>query len=135
MRSFTAKATGSVPFRFFSDVQSGTLEITRISTGLNEPGPFKIPTDFALQQNYPNPFNPETTIRYQLPEASDVKLTIYNLQGQLVRILVNENKEAGFFQAVWDAKNNTGNGVPSGVYLYRIQAGDFTNVKKLTLLR
>ncbi len=130
-----AKATGSEPFRFFSDVQNGTLEITRISTNLNEPGPFKIPTEFDLQQNYPNPFNPETTIRYQLPEASDVALTIYNLQGQLVRILVNESKKAGYHQVVWDAKNNTGNGVPSGVYLYRIQAGDFTNVKKLTLLR
>ncbi len=129
------KATGNEPFRFFSDVKNGNLEISRISTALNESAPFKIPTEFDLQQNYPNPFNPETTIRYQLPEASDVTLTIYNLQGQLVRILVNENKEAGFYQVVWDAKNNTGNGVPSGIYLYRIQAGDFTNVKKLTLLR
>lgn len=94
-----------------------------------------IPQEFALYQNYPNPFNPETTIRYQLPESANVFVNIYNLKGQLVRTLVNENKEAGRHETVWDARHETGQSIPSGVYFYRIQAGDFVEVKKLTLLR
>ena len=109
------------------------MEISRTLTSVS--AITQVPEVFELQQNYPNPFNPETSIRFQLPVISEVTLSIYNLKGQLVRKLVNEEKQAGFHTVTWDAKNNAGNNVPSGVYLYRIQAGAFTDVKKLTLLR
>lgn len=94
-----------------------------------------VPILFSLHQNYPNPFNPETTIRFELPQAEDVTINIYNLQGQLVRELVSENREAGLHNIVWDAREDAGRIMPSGVYLYRIQAGGFSQVKKLMLLR
>ena len=111
---------------------TGTLDVI---TGVEDEELAGIPEEFALHQNYPNPFNPETTIQYQLPEPANVLVKIYNLQGQLVRTLVNENKEAGFHEIVWDARDETDQSMPSGVYFYRIQAGDFVEVKKLTLLR
>lgn len=93
------------------------------------------PKSFALYQNHPNPFNPETIIRYQFPQESEVSLTIYNLKGQEIRTLVDEKKQAGFYNIAWKGKDNAGRQVASGVYIYRIQIGDFTGVKKLTLLR
>ena len=117
-----------------SDFDSFTIKYSSTVTSVSESSN-KIPISFALKQNYPNPFNPETTIRYQLPESANVILNIYNLQGQLVRTLVNENKEAGFHEIVWNARDETDQSIPSGVYLYRIQAGDFVEVKKLMLLR
>ena len=102
---------------------------------MKNPEPVALPTEFALQQNYPNPFNPETTIGFQLPQATDVRINIYNILGQLVRKLVDDEKQAGFHKIVWDAKDDVGRSVPSGVYIYRIQAGSFSNVKKLLLLR
>ncbi|MCH7677002.1 T9SS type A sorting domain-containing protein, partial [candidate division KSB1 bacterium] len=93
------------------------------------------PKSFALYQNHPNPFNPETIIRYQFPQESEVGLTIYNLKGQEIRTLVDEKKQAGFYNIAWNGKDNAGRQVASGVYIYRIQIGDFTGVKKLTLLR
>ena len=111
---------------------TGTLDVI---TGVEDEELAGIPEEFALHQNYPNPFNPETTIRYQLPESANVLVKIYNLQGRWVRTLVNENKEAGFHEIVWDARDEAGKDVSSGLYLYRIQAGDFTDVKKLMLLR
>jgi len=90
---------------------------------------------FILSQNYPNPFNPETEIRFQLPEARDVQLTIYNLKGQKIRTLVNAMKETGFHSVSWNGKDNVGNLVASGVYIYLLRAGGFVDAKKLTLLR
>ncbi len=101
-----------------------------------------LPNDFALHQNYPNPFNPSTEIKYDLPEHGQVVLSIFNVVGQKVRILVDESKEAGYHRIVWDGKDDLGNGAASGIYLYRIDvtsqnAGStsFSAVKKLTLLR
>ena len=111
---------------------TGTLDVI---TGVEDEELAGIPEEFALHQNYPNPFNPETTIQYQLPEPANVLVKIYNLQGQLVRRLINEDKEAGYHEIVWDARDNEGNSLSSGVYLYRIQAGAFMEVKKLMLLR
>ena len=86
------------------------------------------PMQFALEQNYPNPFNPSTTIRYGLPSRSRVTLTIFNTLGQMVAQLVNEEVEAGFQEVKFDAT-----GLPSGVYFYRMQAGDFVQARKLLL--
>jgi hypothetical protein len=81
-------------------------------------------------QNYPNPFNPSTTIRYDLPHNSFVNLTVYNKLGQQVTKLVNEQQPAGYHDVVF-----RGDGLASGVYFYRIQAGDFVASKKLLLLK
>jgi hypothetical protein len=89
-----------------------------------------IPAEFALEQNYPNPFNPSTLIRYQLPSASKVSLRVYNLLGEEVAALVDGVQEAGFKSVTWDAA-----GHPTGVYLCRLRAGDFTETQKLVLLK
>ena len=93
------------------------------------------PEAFALLNNYPNPFNPETTIKYHLPEAAQVKLEIYNMVGQVVRTLVQTHQNAGRYVVQWDAANDNGQSLASGIYLYRIQAGDFHEVKKMLLLK
>lgn len=118
-----------------NQIYSYRIKIHKGITGVEDEELTGIPEEFALQQNYPNPFNPETTIRFELPQASDVNLIIYNLQGQLVRKLVSETREAGFHEIVWDARDDVGRSMPSGVYLYRIQAGAFMEVRKLMLLR
>ncbi len=94
-----------------------------------------LPTEFALEQNYPNPFNPTTDIRFALPEKSEVSLVIYNSLGQKVRTLLSANKEAGFHTVTWDATNDLGNQVSSGIYLYRFTAGNHTAMKKMVLLK
>lgn len=94
-----------------------------------------IPTDYALSENFPNPFNPQTKIRYQLPQKGNVVLKVFNLLGQEIRTLVNEDKSAGFYEVQWDGTDNLGQGVSSGIYVYRIQAGDFIQTKKLAVLK
>ncbi|MDA0744993.1 MAG: cohesin domain-containing protein [bacterium] len=94
-----------------------------------------LPLDYALAQNYPNPFNPETAIPYQLPESGKVSLVIYNTLGQQVHVLMNERQEAGYYRAVWDGKDRLGRQVASGIYLVRMQAGTFTQVRKMVLLK
>jgi flagellar hook assembly protein FlgD len=94
-----------------------------------------LPNEYALDQNYPNPFNPSTTIKYQLTQDSKVNLTIYNVQGQVVRTLVNDNVSAGFQSVSWNGKNEMGQTVASGMYMYRIQAGSFVSVKKMLMLK
>ena len=89
------------------------------------------PEAFGLDQSYPNPFNPSTTIRYALPEASNVSLVVYNLLGQQVRRLVSGVQGAGYHTAVWDGRDEAGRMAATGVYIYRLQAGAFTQVKKM----
>jgi photosystem II stability/assembly factor-like uncharacterized protein len=91
----------------------------------------QIVSEFRLEQNYPNPFNPTTKIRFRLPDGKIfVSLKIYDLVGQEVAILVNEQKQSGDYEAVWDASDK-----PSGVYIYRLKAGGFSEARKLLLLR
>ena len=94
-----------------------------------------IPDVFALHQNYPNPFNPVTTIRYDVPEQSNVRVDIYNVLGQKVAELVNKNHQPGFYTVNWDGTNMVGNALGSGMYFYRIDAENFTAVKKLLLVK
>ena len=89
-----------------------------------------IPREFGLNQNYPNPFNPSTTIEFALPKQATVELAVYNLLGQRIAVLVNEDLQAGYYQTSFDAHS-----LPSGVYFYRIQAGSFVQTKKLMLLK
>ena len=85
---------------------------------------------FALGQNYPNPFNPTTTIQYQIPIASNVSLKVYDMLGRDVAVLVNENKIAGYYTSTFDARN-----MPSGIYFYKMNAGNYSTVKKLILMK
>lgn len=89
-----------------------------------------VPNSFELSQNYPNPFNPVTNIKYEIPKSSDVKIEIFNIQGEVVATLVNQHHQAGFYQVAFDASS-----LHSGVYFYRITAGEFVNVKKMVLMK
>ncbi len=91
---------------------------------------------FTLYQNYPNPFNPQTTISYQLPVNANVTINIYNMLGQEVRTLINENKSAGYHSVVWNGKDNSGQWVTSGIYFYQLKTGsDLSETKRMMLLK
>jgi hypothetical protein len=108
---------------------------TVVSIDGDEENPLTIPEAYTLKQNYPNPFNPLTHIIYEIPEAAYVKLSIYNINGSLVRTLQDGNQPAGRYRLLWDGNNSYGNKVSSGVYFYKIQANDFIQVKKMILLK
>jgi len=93
------------------------------------------PDAFALGQNAPNPFNPTTTINFSVPSAGDAKLAIYNTAGQLVRTLIDGSLSAGAHKVTWDGKDNLGRSVATGVYMYRLTAGQKNLVKRMTLVR
>ncbi len=134
-------------FRPTTEIAHTTLEITDSQTydralGFNRlalPAPVSVqtrPAVFSLAANYPNPFNPQTTIQYALPQAADVGLTVYNVLGQPIRTLVAEHQAAGRYAVEWDATNDSGHSVSSGMYFYRLQAGgDFLDIKKMLLLK
>jgi hypothetical protein len=94
-----------------------------------------LPTTFDVHQNYPNPFNPTTTIKYQLPQNSEVKLAIYNVLGQKVRTLLEGKVEAGYHEVLWDGLNDSGNQIASGIYIYRFEADDFLKTMKMIMLK
>ncbi|MEE9432415.1 MAG: T9SS type A sorting domain-containing protein [Melioribacteraceae bacterium] len=89
-----------------------------------------VPTEFSLTQNYPNPFNPTTTISFTLPEANVVSLKVFNMLGQEVATIINEQKAAGAYKATFDASN-----IASGTYVYTLKVGNFVQSKKMTLLK
>jgi len=116
--------------------QSNDGEVNSIVVGTLAIDPNSlIPNVFALHQNYPNPFNPTTTLQYDLPEDAQVNIMIYDLMGREVKTLVNNKQTAGFKSVLWDATNNLGQPVSAGMYLYRISAGNFHQVKKMILLK
>ncbi|MCB9503767.1 MAG: T9SS type A sorting domain-containing protein [Deferribacteres bacterium] len=92
-------------------------------------------TDFSLSQNYPNPFNPSTKIRFALPQATNVRLEIFNTAGQCVRKLVDKSYASGSYEIIWDARNDSGQTVANGVYFYVLRAGSFIATRKLTLMK
>jgi flagellar hook assembly protein FlgD len=94
-----------------------------------------IPQEYALYQNFPNPFNPITTIKYDLKQKTNVKITIYDLLGKEIRTLVNARQEAGHKTVTWDGSNNIGVQVASGIYIYRISTEEFTQTKKMVLMK
>ena len=94
-----------------------------------------IPDEFALHQNFPNPFNPITSIRFDLPTQEKVNIIIFDVMGRNIRSLLNENRNAGYHNIQWDAKNDLGEHVSAGMYIYIIQAGEHRSVKKMVLLK
>ena len=94
-----------------------------------------LPRVYALGQNFPNPFNPATTIQYSLPQAGPVSLKIYDMAGQVVRHLVEQDQVAGSHQAVWDGLDKAGAPTANGVYLYELRAGEFRALRKMLLLK
>ena len=94
-----------------------------------------VPKYFSLHQNYPNPFNPTTTLRYDLNKGGLVNVTIYDMLGNVINQLVNEVQNSGYKSIQWNATNSQGDPVSGGVYLYSIEAGEFRQTKKMTLLK
>ncbi len=142
---YPAGTSMSVRFRFVSDLE--TLEegmyiddvvIGRRVSGdvvISVPPTENLTSGYYLYQNYPNPFNPNTIIRYELGKAEHVLIDIFDIQGARVRVLENEAVGAGPHMVMWDGKNEKGINVSSGVYLYRITAGEFRETKKMVLIR
>ncbi len=113
------------------DTSSIAFPFTVVANG-DEPTPVLVN---ALHANYPNPFNPTTTISYSLAKSGDVTLRVYNTKGQLVRILDQGNKKAGNYSVAWDGKNSSGKTVSSGLYFFRMDAANYTNTRKMMLLK
>ena len=129
-KSYSYKDTnvsiGKYSYRLKQIDNDGQFEYSKtIEVDLNS-----IPTEFLLEQNYPNPFNPTTNISYALPCSGLVQIKVFNLLGKEIATLINEEKKAGTYKINWNAAN-----LPSGVYLYRIQAGSFIQTKKMILLK
>ncbi len=108
---------------------SNIFQFVTTCTGIGDPGS-KIPDEFILYQNYPNPFNPATTISFGLPKYELVRLVVYNINGKEIVELINESKPAGNYSVVFEADY-----LPSGIYFYSINAGDFNETKKMVLLK
>ena len=109
---------------------TGKSVVTRVSFLREE-----FPENFALAQNYPNPFNPETNIKYQIPERVHVKISVFNLRGQKIRTLINQEQPAGYHNIRWDGCDEQGKMVVSGIYLYQIRARDFVCTKKMAFMK
>lgn len=122
------EATGFTLERWFVPIEEGNRPGSLV--GSPSASESQLPTEFGLQQNFPNPFNPSTVIRYQLPEASYVTIRMYDVIGREVRLVVDEAKEPGYYEVALDASS-----FASGIYLYRMQAGDFVAVRKLLLMK
>ena len=112
----------------YSDILSVTLDWMSVEGD-------QLPKTYAIHQNYPNPFNPITTLRYGLPEDAMVNITIYDMMGRIVSTLVNENQSSGYKILQWNATNDSGQPVSAGVYIYTIKAGNFSQTKKMILLK
>ena len=93
------------------------------------------PNATALGHNFPNPFNPSTEIRFDIPTARNVKLRVYNQLGQTVRTLADHRMKAGTYALEWDGQDQMGRSVASGVYFYNLEAGDFNQIRKMTLVK
>lgn len=124
--------------KFVLNETDHTSEIGSITLNVRDLA--QLPTVYKLEQNFPNPFNPSTTINYQLPYESTVKINIYNLLGQEVKTLIAETQSAGYYSQVWNGNDNTHRKISSGVYIYRIEAVGpqnkrFIEVKKMVMIK
>ncbi|MFH1700754.1 MAG: T9SS type A sorting domain-containing protein [Candidatus Zixiibacteriota bacterium] len=116
-------------------VPAGMLDPTTANIAYKQNDAEQLPTEFSLSQNYPNPFNPSTEISFALPDAVDVKLDIFNIMGQRITSLINAHLEAGLHSVVWDGKDSFGRPAASGIYFYRLEAGIYSDTKKMILMK
>jgi thiamine biosynthesis protein ThiC len=132
--SFAADQSGSDVITIRANVPTRTVttdfEVTVNPVNAISSGGEVIPLKYSLSQNYPNPFNPETTISYALPKASDVVISIYDVNGRHVTDILNANRAAGYHNVKWNASD-----MASGIYFYQIKAGNFIQVKRCILIR
>ncbi len=105
------------------------IKLNNVTTGVEQTG-IQIPADYSLSQNYPNPFNPLTMISYQLPINSNVSLKVYNILGQDIATLVNEQQSAGTYSVSFDASAYS-----SGIYYFKLSSGSFNQVRKMVLMK
>ena len=126
----------------YTDVEVNRFYLAREGVGLGpvtgvKEGDFwgSIPQGFELFRNYPNPFNPETRIEFSVPNEAFVRLSVYNTLGQEVATLVDEIQSAGYRSVIWGGRNSTGESVASGLYFYRLEAGNIVLTEKMLLLR
>jgi PKD repeat protein len=140
---FTGDIGKSYEFFSIAKDNAGNLESMKaqaeltvsLVTSVDDKSRLALPAQFELFQSYPNPFNPAANIKYALPKPSDVKIEIYNILGQRITVLVDEQQEAGYHIIQWGGKNDGGELVATGTYFYRIEAGDFVKTRKMLLLR
>jgi len=118
-----------------SDSEELEFDFNPVYVSVEEEKNLNLPTQFVLFQNHPNPFNPYTDIRYSLPRESYVKLAIYNILGQKVKTLVDRKQASGFHTIGWDVKDKKGQEVATGIYFYKIEAEEFSQTKKMLLLK
>ena len=112
-----------------------SVALAAIISAVEDKSETLVPKAFALSQNYPNPFNPETIIRYELPNKTNVKLRVFNLLGEEIITLVDNEQNSGYYFVHWNGSDQNGRLLGSGLYLYRLEAGDFVAVKKVTILK
>ncbi len=122
---------------YYNDYSSGRPEVQSVHPEFTTQYVTKsaIPTVFSLHQNSPNPFNPTTSIKYDMPKAGDVQIAVFNVLGQRVTDLINGYQEAGSHEVVWNGKDDGGSSVASGIYFYRIKTSEFSDTKKMLLLK
>lgn len=135
-QDFTETTVSVNRLRLNEDIPTFDVAMTVLKpiVGISD-GDQRLPREYALDQNYPNPFNPETAIRYHLPQSEHVKLTVYNMLGQEIRVLVNEPVTAGSYSVRWDGRDAARQTVASGVYIYKMTAGNFIAVQKMLLMQ
>jgi len=141
LNTFSAGETIIIRFRLFSDTIANAwgwvidnLDIQGVLSPVESTD--RLPTTYSLSQNYPNPFNPITTLNYALPKTTEITLKIYNIMGQEVwRLGQPQKQQAGFYTFTWDGRNHSGTLLPSGVYVYKLEAGEYIKIRKMTLLK
>lgn len=129
---------GLFSFQMDADGLAGYFDnivVTSGVSGIDGDNGTNSPREFVLQQNYPNPFNPNTNIVFNLQKADDVRLTIYNASGELIKVLTNNHYSSGRHELIWDATDQSGNKVSAGTYLYTIRTSDKTETRKMVLLK
>ncbi|MEE9190693.1 MAG: right-handed parallel beta-helix repeat-containing protein [Candidatus Neomarinimicrobiota bacterium] len=127
--------TGNPDSPLDPDSTRADIGVYYFDQALNTTDENMIPQSFSLHQNFPNPFNPLTTIKYEIPEQSAVTILVYNILGKVIKQLENSVLEAGLYDTRWDGTDEMGNIVSAGVYVYRIQAGSYTQTKKMIYLK
>ena len=120
---------------YFAGVWSDHSEVLSVTLQWMDVDEGQLPKAYALHQNYPNPFNPVTNLSYDLPEEAMVNITIFDMMGRMVTNLVNENQSAGYKRLQWNAINNSGQPISAGLYIYSIKAGNFSQNRKMILLK